>query len=346
MSALPVSILCVGDLHIMESNLDETLLLLQKLLEIVRAHRPALVVLLGDTLDRHELASSYCHVMAYDFIVALTAEVPVALLIGNHDIPHREDFLSRYHFFQPHRHIPRLTLVEKPCLIEVAGLRLGAIPYVPNGRLQETLAMLPCPVTELDALLGHQEVKGCQYRAGGTSSAGDAYNPQWPLFICGHIHTHHRLGPNVIYVGTPRAVKFGETDSKSVSLFTFETKGQQPRETRLELGLPPRLEFRLPVEALGSWQPPEAGILKVVIWGTYGQLRGIEKHPQVIAWKKRGIMVANHYVNDAAEELFYIEEDQPSVSAETFDRLLMGRFENEPRYLELYRQILETGARA
>jgi len=336
-----VKILCVGDLHIMESNIEETHLMIDRILDVIAETKPDRVMFMGDTLDRFDIYRANPVSAADAALRRISSVTPLILLIGNHDIPTCNDFMSSKHVFILAKDIPGLTIVDTQChLFHLDGMTFAAVPYVPKGRLMEALNTNPdFDISKVTAVFGHQEVRGSKLKAGTVSGDGDMYHIDYPPFVSGHIHGYHRPQENVIYVGTPRQVKYDETEEKTISLFEF-ADGKLVDERRINLNLPPHLELRVSAAEVETWTPPEQGHIKIVIYGTYSANKAVKSNPKITRWRQRGIMVVYDYL-DEDSALFELVDAGPSQSQRlAYESLLCLRFNQEPRYLNLFNRLM------
>lgn len=348
-----MKLLFVGDPHIVDSNLVETQLLIDELIRLVELELPQLIVIGGDTLDRFAIYDGFAFAQADALIRAMASRAPTVLLIGNHDIPNKEDFLSKVHPFLGHKGLEGLWVVDHPCYLEHPsweGHSFVGCPYVPNGRLAEALALVPPEQLEAaSAILCHQEFKGCQLNpGGGISEQGDIPQLGERLYISGHIHGHHWLNfgaSRVCYPGTPRAVTFAEhSQLKTVSLFTFSERGALPEEKRVKLSLPEHLLYRIPVEELYEWELPlEAcqphAVVKVVIYGSYARLKGLLSLAKIKGWKRQGVTICPDYLPEepelADDDPFVLEEEE-LTQPKSWEDALESLFSENPRYVALF----------
>ncbi len=306
-------ILAVGDPHFKENNAATTTVMTQGIVELVAAHTPDLIVVLGDILHDHEHGIASVFQRACQFLSRLCALKPVVLLIGNHDLANNQVDLSQpvtcqcgstacicaaeAHFFGALKRWANLTVVDRPQLLTIKGRTLGLTPYLPPGRLHEYVQAHPT-WQELDLVFAHQTIAGCKHGAIYPDD-GDEWLTNWPVLISGHIHEAQRVGTNVYYCGTPVQHTFGDDRNKAVSLLELgperpsnfdqltHTRHRLPGLTSkvtlqwtsvdLERGLYPTLapdtQYRLIIKG------PEAGI------------KAIRNYPVVKQWRDQGVKV-------------------------------------------------------
>lgn len=240
-----VRVLAIGDPHFKMNNLAMMDLFVTKILKIIKVTDPDIIVVLGDTLDRHELIDMEAHSKASKFLMSLADITQTYVLIGNHDRRNNSDFQSDVHPFTGLENYENLTIVSKAmkkyivpkrrCGENAQGANFLFVPYVPNGRFADALKTIDLTefdggyVTEhIDAIFAHQEFKGCKM-GGIISTTGDIWELKNPLVISGHIHEQQKF-ENIIYTGSPLHHNHGCGDhggKKSVGLFEFNVNYDQ-----------------------------------------------------------------------------------------------------------------------
>lgn len=236
-------------------------------------------VILGDILDRFEsihvapLGRAVEHI---DTICKLSKHT--FLLIGNHDRPNNNIFLTSEHPFTAMRHWPKLTIVDSVILKEMissSGTKGTFLftPYVYPGRFREALLTkeLDYPTKEVKhdeekynklkscvAVFAHQEFYGAKMGI-KKSLEGDIWPEDAPMCISGHIHDYQRLQHNMYYVGTP--IQHGTTDigEKTVSDFTFKLSENKwiTDELRIDLKIPKKIHITISKEDILKFPIPE-----------------------------------------------------------------------------------------
>lgn len=333
-----VRIMCIGDIHITEDNIQSTLLLTEHLISIAQREKPDLIFVMGDTLDRRNFTSIPVKT-ANDCLRKFKQVSPVVLLIGNHDLPNTSAFLSSYHAFDATKEWSDFTVVDDCCrIVTCKGLKFAAIPYVPPGRMWEAFSSNPeFDLSHMTAVFGHQEIRGGQHR-GHVSHKGDVYPIDGPLLILGHFHEHHWVQPNAVYVGTPRQVKRDESPKKTISIFDFKPDGKFV-EHRVDTAMPPYLEFKISTQDIDSFEPPLSGEIKISITDTYANNRLYTNHPKVKDWKHRHFVVVFNDIEPlpvgCSNANFFQEIDQ----SRSFHDILARKFAENPRQSELFQQI-------
>jgi DNA repair exonuclease SbcCD nuclease subunit len=271
-----------------------------------REIKPEYAVLLGDMNDGHEKIHSACLIEIEKFLNNLrqTVRNRVYLLIGNHDIPSNNLFLSTLHHFNSLGLIEGVVVVDKPFTAQIDNKIVGMVPYIPPGRFQEAVSLLK-PDT-LDALFCHQEFKNSML-GHLPSISGDDWPIANPLVISGHIHDHCQLQPNIVYVGIPRDTQFGSHAKRTISWFD----SSDFKEIRIDLGFPKRLLMKITLEEAKTIDIPENSIVKLDISG---------EHSEILAFKKTKVF------RDLANKAFIVfsPTDNESGSAITGRDRQMG----------------------
>ena len=188
-------------------------------------------------------------------------------------------FLPEDHALALFRGWANVNVVEKPMVfMEAEGIRFVLCPYVPPGRFAEALSGID--MTPETVIFAHQEFRGAQFGS-RESSVGDDWPASSPPVFSGHIHGRQQLHPNVLYVGTPYQVDFGDMGDKTISLFEFHnTFGIIWTEDRFDLGLPKKTTIDLTVEEAREFSVPEGATLRINLIGTTEDIMAFKKSKQ------------------------------------------------------------------
>lgn len=245
---MPVKILTIGDPHFKSTNVKQTNELTSKISKIIRQNEDLdAVVVLGDTLDRHDKVDLFPLHRSVSFFKEIrrsldyienktnSFEKQLWILIGNHDRPNNTTFLTDEHPFTSVKEwrntiVADEVLIESICHKEKEFL-VCLVPYVPVGRFNEAMGG-ECDwwkhIVDFDqgeqigCVFAHQEFKGCKLTEKVISGCKDIYPKKAPLCISGHIHTRNSPQLNLIYPGTPFSHDFSDSDKEyGVSIFTF-----------------------------------------------------------------------------------------------------------------------------
>jgi DNA repair exonuclease SbcCD nuclease subunit len=280
-----LNILVVGDLHFKITNLPEMKVLCDQIKEKAQTMKPSFIVLLGDTLDRHESIHVSPLTDATKFIYELSRISKVYLLIGNHDLKNNKQFCSEEHPFTGLKYINNITVIDSPLVEEINGMTFSFLPYLPNNRFHEGLQLIP-KWKDSTAIFCHQEFKGC--KMGSIVSTSDNWDLNNPLIISGHIHNYQEPQSNMIYIGTPIQHGFGDNDKKTISLFTFTYIINEMNHIRIDLNLKKKKIVYLDTTNFYDYMPNVDEYLKIIIRGTQEELNILKKHKNVKLWKELG----------------------------------------------------------
>lgn len=302
----PLRVLCIGDVHIKINNIKESKSLIENILQRIVEVSPDLIVVMGDILDRHESIHVVPRTIATKFLIKLSELKKTYVLIGNHDRPNNSDFLSDYH---PFVGVDRENLIicDKVIQDQIGDRKFLFVPYVYPGRFIEAIQTLRAePVSEwiqsINCIFAHQEFYGTSMGV-VVSTVGDKWPLEYPYIISGHIHDYCRPQSNIVYIGTPHQNAFGESENKTISLFTFTQEGlgpegPDPEEQRIDLKLMKRLVCKISCGAVVSWIPPEGYIIKLIIEGTNSEIKAVMKLDYIKKLAKLGIKVVYNTIDE------------------------------------------------
>jgi DNA repair exonuclease SbcCD nuclease subunit len=273
-------IFVIGDPHFKINNIDETNEMSTKIIQLLDQIRPDAVVCLGDVLDRHETIHVGPLLRSIDFFEKIASQYKLYILIGNHDRPSNQIFLTEEHPFTALKHWKNTTIVDKVCSDTIHNKDFLFVPYVPPGRFMEAiqthLGENPS-LSPFSCIFAHQEFYGAKMGF-VESKVGDVWSPEHPLVVSGHIHDFDELTHNIIYTGTPIQHGFGDRDDKMVFLFSFDENGFQYE--KYDLNLPKKKIIRLSfseIQMLKKLDPKSQ--YKIIISGTPEELKTIKMGP-------------------------------------------------------------------
>lgn len=281
-------ILVCGDPHFKTNNLSEMKIFVEKMVALAEKEKPDLIVILGDILDTNERINIFALTESDRLNRKLRQIAPLAIVVGNHDRPSLNDFLSQYHAFNAYKNYPNVTVADTTTELTINKHRFILVPYVYPGRFEEALTKINDPY-ECTCIFAHQEFYGAQMGA-IVSEVGDKWSLDHPLIISGHVHDYQEVQKNIIYTGTPLQHTFGNEKSKTVSLFTFDAEGNY-QQTRIKLGLPKKRKITIQSQELLTWKPPKNTKVKLVISGTLEEIKSIKKLQKIFELKSEGVLV-------------------------------------------------------
>jgi hypothetical protein len=256
----------IGDPHFREGAVLEMDLFIEETLRIIGENRSRAdyIVVLGDIMDRHGILHQKPFHQSCKFLIDLAKLLPTYCLIGNHDFDIPSKYLPDNHPFKlmTWTTIPNLTIVDKPIIIRGKFF----CPYVPPGMFNRAIgdaigrqgweALVEGGV---GLVYAHQEFKGC-HMGRVISETGDDWPGEFgrgPFVVSGHIHDHQMVGENIMYVGTPVQVNFGEGKKMGICLFTMEyTDERLPMRYTKEwfpIRVSKKVTKNIDVESLDSW---------------------------------------------------------------------------------------------
>lgn len=328
-------VLCIGDPHFKISNVTESLEMMTKIYEVLDREKFKFIVVMGDTLDKHEIINMVPLNLAIKFLKKLSEYAKTYVLIGNHDRRSNTDFLSDYHPF-PGLNSDNLIVVNK-LLIDGDYI---FVPYVYIGRFMEALnegGVTHENIKNYKYIFAHQEFFGVKMGA-MISVVGDKYPEDYPPIISGHIHDYYRPQKNIVYVGTPMQHAFGDRDDKTVSIFDLDYTGEftEFMETRVDLELTKKVIVKLKCQEVLSWIPPTKYLIKLVIEGTSNEIKAIQKLEYIKELIKfNNIKVVYKAIDPEIFSQIHVEKVETSKPY----ALLLRDSITEPRQKELLCQI-------
>ena len=263
-----LKILSIGDPHFKSDNSLETDLMVSRIKDLIDVENPNIIVVLGDTLHYHERIPMYTLHRATLFIKMLSdTNRNVYILIGNHDRPNNNIFLTDEHAFNSFKEWKNITIIDDVTVVsEIANdnnyYNLLLVPYVPLGRFNEALLTksLKHPLNDISIVFCHQEWQGCKINLINESKA-DVWPLDAPFNCSGHIHDYEKVQSNLIYPGTPIQHSPSDVTNKTVSILnmTFKSQGilSFMNERRISLNIPHKISITLTPEKLLDFVLPE-----------------------------------------------------------------------------------------
>lgn len=285
-----VTALVIGDPHFKHTNLDVMAEFSKKTLAIAEKMKPTFIVVLGDTLDTHEILRIEPKDAAEEWIYGLTNISKTFLLIGNHDMANPNEFLTKKHAFTSLKKWDvtrkgKLFIVDEPMYVEIRDKSFVFCPYVPKNRFQEALDKV-CTDGNMwdmvDCIFAHQEFKG-SYHFSYELTEGDEWDEDYPPVINGHIHMEQKIGQNIFIPGTPFQHSFGDNTEKRIWLLTFENSENDEdaddyypgfKIDKINLEMRTKKTLHLPISEIASFQKEalEHSDIKLKLKGTSEQI--------------------------------------------------------------------------
>lgn len=259
----PIRVMVVGDPHFRQQYIKVVDEFTRQTIEMVETQKPDMVVISGDTLHEHESTRESCQSRAVAWFKELALRAYTIVLIGNHDRPNNQHFLTKSHFFNGLEGTRNLKIVDNAAFsVELkksdVTYRFVAVPYVPNGRFGEALKTLKTSIESSPpaAIFAHQEFKGVKMGA-IISEEGDEWPTDNPIIISGHVHEHQIIGGNIIYVGTPYQTSFSEDTNKGIWFFDFKGR-DAPTARMVKLKLRVKQSVTIAPKDLATFKAPDA----------------------------------------------------------------------------------------
>lgn len=274
-------IFVIGDPHFKINNIQETNEMSIKILTLLDQLQPDAVVCLGDVLDRHETIHVGPLLRSIDLFEKISSKFKLYILIGNHDRPSNQVYLTDEHPFTALKRWKNTTIVDKVLSDTIQNQSFLFVPYVPPGKfidaIETHLGSNP-DLTKFSCIFAHQEFYGAKMGI-VESKVGDTWKEEYPLVISGHIHDFDVLAPNMIYTGTPIQHGFGDREDKMVFLFTFDENGKFNYE-KYDLDLPKKKIIKISFSEIQLLKNLDAKTYyKIIISGTPEELKTIKMGP-------------------------------------------------------------------
>lgn len=338
MSAL--RILVIGDPHFKADNARETSMMTKQIMGIIVERNIDTVVVLGDTLHRHEKIDLHPLRRAVTFFRDIQKLVHLYVLIGNHDFPSNDTFMTNEHAFTFLEEWESTTLVDRVRIetIEnkdktVSG-KFILSPFIPTGRFEEALSLVMEPPYEnIVAVFAHQEFRGAKMNT-ITSNKGDPWDLSYPLCISGHIHDYDHLQENLIYTGTPIQHGYGDLSRKTISLLHYE-EGKEALELvnheRIQLNIPKKVCVTLTPNELLRFKIPDNTSIKIKVKGNPYEIKCVMENEHVLRMKEMS-NVKFSFIETGHLKVENLNQIKPKVS---FKNRLMGAIQSEDDYTRL-----------
>jgi DNA repair exonuclease SbcCD nuclease subunit len=286
---MPATVLCIGDPHIQVSNIPETDLLIERLINLATEKKPDLIIVLGDVLHTHERLHTIALNKAYELINNMRLISKTYVLVGNHDMINNQVFLTENHWLSGMKEWENTVIVDKVLFETIKGEKFVFVPYVPPGRFQEALHTIGSEWTDSSCIFAHQEFSGCKMGA-IISVEGDKWPVTYPHVVSGHIHSRQIPQENVYYTGSAMQHAFGESEKNIIAYLTFQNKNYNRDE--IDLQLPRKKIVYMDVEDVDNYEVPQTeDTLKVTLSGNYDQFKALKKTKKYKNLLDKGVKV-------------------------------------------------------
>lgn len=332
--------LCIGDVHFMVNQIEETNLMCEEIYRVTQEVKPDFIVVLGDVLDTHERVNLDPLERATEFLSKLSKmSQALYLTVGNHDRPNNSTFLTSQHAFTGLKKWPNTYVADKPLRMTIGNQDFIFVPYVPPGRFKEALDTLENKdLSTVSGIFAHQEFKGCSMGA-IKSTQGDVLDEKLPHVVSGHIHVYERLQSNITYVGTPRQITFGDKTKKSVSEYIYSKDkdgGVEVKEVRHYLKCKQKSIVHLDVKQAETYDPPKDAIIKLIVSGTAAELHVFKKHS---AERLSGVKLQYKVIEKAKEPDNVRVNSFHTTTRRTFAELLYSAIQSDTSLKEAYENL-------
>lgn len=269
--------LIIGDLHFQVKNRNETDILHQETLKIIQEYKVSDVVILGDTLHRHDKIdmSPLCRAIQY-FQDIQQSGVNLYILIGNHDRPHHIQYKYDDHPFNSLKLWERTYIVDQPMVFNTFIGKILCIPYYPNGTCMQHLTNID--MSDIKLAFSHVEFDGT-YTSRFSSVKCDYWPDNYPTNYGGHIHNAEYVKHNLIYVGTPFQHDFSDSTDKGVFLLDSSLT-----LSKIKLPIPPKIQLKITVKDLEKLELPTDGEnsnIKITIVGCANEAKLLLKNKEL-----------------------------------------------------------------
>lgn len=367
-----LKILAIGDPHFKVNNPRETEEMSQKIVEYAEKGNFDAIVVLGDTLDRHEAIHVKPLQRAIDMLLKLSKIAPLFLLIGNHDRPNNSNYLTNEHPFNALKPWPNTLIVDQGAIVTLKGYRLMMVPYVPPGRFDEAISeilarefvrekeqasndttkqeketgdtekSLDLELQKFSGIFAHQEFQGAKMQSGRIQSkVGDYWALTRPFIVSGHIHDYDRLQENIVYTGTPIQHAFDESDNKSVSVYTWATPGTRPVEERVDLHLKKKIEVHLRWDEIATYSPPANRLVKIILIGTAAELKSAMETANYKALLNSGVKIVTKFIPEKNPLVAATSRECRRISY--IEKLMQTVYEvKNPEFIEIWNDIFSA----
>lgn len=276
---MALRLLHLADIHFGMENygrLDPATGLNRRLLDFARSthfaidyaleHGVHLALIAGDIYKHRDPDPSWQRAFAQCVRSLVDADVPVVILVGNHDLPNTLGKAHAVEIFDT-LDLPHVTVIQKPGvhIIETAvgPVQMAGLPYITRSFLLSREQYKDKPLEEVNRLLVAKGEETLRWLAEEIDSSLPAVltvhgsvtnailsseqsimmvghdpliplsaliNPVWDYVALGHIHRHQDLHagqhPPVVYAGSIERIDFGEEREDKGFVFAEVEKGR------------------------------------------------------------------------------------------------------------------------
>jgi len=314
------------------------------------------IVVLGDTLDTFDVSKVTPFNQAYNFLKNLSEIAHVYLIIGNHDMPNSNTYLSTMHFFHPYKHWSNITVIDFPVCVNIKGVNIGFCPYVPPGKFYDAMDEMLVEHIGLDSWEGlncifvHQEFNGVKYAHKDlplSSDAVDSYYEGLPFCISGHIHQHQTVGHNLFYIGSPYQHNYGESAEKFICTTTFTPSADEDETAheisivKIRLDMKKKYDYSYSVGDIDTsfdWETPQFGDVKLTVKGTEDEIKTFRKsatYKRLLKLKVKVCTTLNSQSIQKMSERLNLKKSADTSFISIFENLVLN---TSPELVDVYKQ--------
>ncbi|MCS7062381.1 MAG: exonuclease subunit SbcD, partial [Anaerolineae bacterium] len=309
----PIRLLHFADLHIgmenfgqidAETGVNQRVLdFIQRLREIVDtalAREADVVIFAGDAFKTRDPNPTYQRELARQVMRLARANVPIVLLVGNHDVPIIANRASSVDIFRT-LEVPNVIVGRKEDVHRIQTrrgmLQVATAPWPQRARLLQLEENRNLTAEQLDRLLAetvidelkrlseeidpalpavltaHFTVSGAHFGSERSVMVGQdvviplsALNlPAWDYVALGHIHKHQVLNPGdypaVVYAGSLERIDFGEEREAKGFCWVQVARGETSWEF---VPMPARRFITIDADATHDGQTPTEAVLRAI----------------------------------------------------------------------------------
>lgn len=234
-------ILLFSDIHIhphkkSQERLQDCLIALEWVFETAKKQNVDFVLFGGDLLHDRQKIDTLTYIRTFNILEKYQNETfQTYLLVGNHDMWFAQDWSVAS--VMPYKALKNFTVVAETKNIQLKGTNWFFMPYT-----HDPIEELKKCKTDIAStyLLGHLSIDGAKLNSAGSQADvviehdGDMVKVSKNLFdnfkiaFFGHYHSHQVLAKNVMYIGSPLQLSYGEAnEDKFILLLDTEDNSIQ-----------------------------------------------------------------------------------------------------------------------
>ena len=235
--------LLATDLHIHShkrsiDRLTNCLDVLEWIFQTANAHDCEYILFLGDLFQDRAKIDVMVYLRTFEVFMKhlnLNKNLKVVMLIGNHDMYHREHW--DINSVKPLTAFENVQIVDKPTTLNIGGRNIDFLPFTEDP-IKELISLKENrEKTDLSLLLGHVAVHGAMLNTlyGTTADVVIEHDTgmvpvdagifdDWGRTFLGHYHGAQNLNDKVEYLGSPLQLSYGEAfQRKHIAVLDLDT---------------------------------------------------------------------------------------------------------------------------